>query len=521
MTVFSFSSETVVFKPPNSLAVCICLFLAIVFGAGFTSAKSSALRVGILDFPPSLGNPFTALGPPSTHFWGSLYDSLTTIADDGSILPALAVEWTQVEPNTWTVSLRRDVHFHNGAPFDVEAVVATITYLQSTEASRFLIANETKNILSVRQISNHEVEIVTREPDAILPRRLSLVKIIEPHLWTELGPEDYALTPIGTGPYAFSDWASGNRSATLTAFDKGLRTVKSIQRLVFFEVPNAMGREQALLSDELDFIWGINPDSVESIRGAGFDIHVHPVSQILSIALPNVRKDDSPLKFISVRQALNFAVDRQSIAEHIFGGLVEVAGQGAVAGTVGFNPKLEPYPYDPEEARRLLTNAGYPNGFTLTIGVLQAMGSGSELAYQKVGQDLTAVGIAVEVRAVPSAEFLRRFMSNDWGEYDAFSMLWNNEPMRDVGRALEYFSCLRPQPFFCDNAIADAIRISRQESDPEKRKQILQEIMVRMKESAPAIWLTSSAHLSASIPQVNNVLMVSDGLRFEEMVVEH
>ena len=415
--------------------------------------------------------------------------------------------------------MRSNVRFHNGAPFDAEAVVFTLTYLQSAEASRFLIGNETKNILSVRQISDHELEILTREPDAILPRRLSLVKIIQPHLWAELGPEEYALTPIGTGPYAFSDWGRGNRSATFKAFDKGLRTTKSIQRLVFVEVPNAVGREQALLSDELDFISAINPDSIESIRGAGFNIHVHPVSQILSIALPNVRKEDSPLKFSSVRQALNFAVDRQSIAEHIFGGLVEVASQGAVAGTVGFNPELEPYPYDPEEARRLLASAGYPNGFALTIGVLQATGSGLELAYQKVGQDLTALGIAVEVRAVPPAEFLRRFMSNDWGEYDAFSMLWNNEPMRDVGRALEYFSCLRPQPFFCDNAIAEAIRTSREELDPGKRKQILQKIMARTKELAPALWLTNTAHLSASNPRVKNVYMESDGFRFEDMVI--
>ena len=521
MNVFFFSSETVLLTWPNRISVCVCLFIAHILGAEFTFAQSSELRIGILDIPPSLGNPYTALGPPSTHFWGSLYDSLTTVADDGSIMPALALEWTQVEPTRWIFSLRGGVRFHNGTPFDAEAVVFTLTYLQSAEASRFLVANETKNILGVRQISDYEVEIVTRETDAILPRRLSLVKIIEPHLWTELGPEEYALKPIGTGPYAFSDWGPGNRSATFTAFGKGLRATKSIQRLIFVEVPTAVGREQALLSDELDLISAINPDSIEAVRGAGFDIHVHSVSQILSIALPNVRKEDSPLKSSSVRKALNFAVDRQSIAKHIFGGLVEVASQGAVAGTVGFNPQLEPYPYDPEEARRLLVNAGYPNGFALTIGVLQAAGSGLELAYQKVGQDLTALGIAVEVRAVPSAEFLRRFMSNDWGDYDAFSMLWNNEPMRDVGRALEYFSCLRPQPFFCNNEIAEAIQTSREELDPEKRKEILQEIMARTKELAPALWLTNTVHLSASNPRVKNVYMESDGFRFEDMVIGH
>ncbi len=512
--------ESWLLKTCNRSCVSIFSFLIALLSAGQCFAQPSMLRFGLTDIPPSLGNPFTAMGPPSTHFWGSFYDSLTEVADNGDVLPALARSWHQTQPTTWTFSLQRDVRFHNGAPFDAQAVVATISYLQSAEASRFLLANEVKNIVGVHAVSDHDIEIVTREPDAILPRRLGLIKMIEPGLWTVLGPEEYALAPVGTGPYSFSRWGRGKSSATFEAFENDRRNANDVKTLMFVEVPNTVAREQALMSGELDLIWGVNPDSVEGIRSAGFSVQVHPVSQILSIALPNVRQKSSPLNSASVRQALNYAVDRPSIAKHIFGGLVDVASQGAVNGTVGFNPHIEPYPYDPEEARRLLAVAGYPKGFALTIGVLQAEGSGQEATYQKVGQDLTAIGIAAKVRAVPGAEFLRRFMSNDWGEYDAFSLLWNNEPMRDVGRALEYFSCLRPQPFFCDDATTEVIRASRRESDPEKRNKILQGIMVRMKDLAPAIWLTNTVHLSASNPQVRNVRMGTGGLKFESVLLE-
>lgn len=520
MSECSRNCETVLLTLPDRFAVCLAFLLAFVSGSGMSVAQPGTLRVGIAEMPTSLGNPFTGMGPPSSHFWGSFYDSLTDVADNGDVLPVLASGWRQVEPAKWVFSLKQDVVFHNGALFDAQSVVETISYLKSTEAARYLIANEVKNIAGVRAISDYDVEIETREADAILPRRLSLIKMIEPVLWTALGAEQYALEPVGTGPYAFSQWANGSTVATLAATDNTRRPVKDVRTLTFLEVPNAVAREQALISGDLDFILGLNPDSVDTLRQTGFDVHVHPVSQILSIALPNLQTEGSPLKFAEVRQALNYAVDRPAIAEHIFGGLVEAASQGAVVGTVGFNPDLKAFPYDPAKARRLLAGAGYPNGFTFTIGVLQAGGSGQELAYQKVGQDLMAVGIDARIRTVPGAEFLRRFMSGDWGEYDAFSLLWNNEPMRDVGRALEYFSCLRPQPFFCDEETTDIIRASRSESDPVKRKQMLQDLMVRVKELAPAIWLTDSVHLSASKPHVKNVRAGTGGIKFEQMVLE-
>ena len=514
------SCETVLLTRLNRLAIGLFFVLAGVADTGLSVAQTGTLRVGVTEIPTSLGNPFTAMGPPSTHFWGSFYDSLTEVAENGDVVPSLATDWRQTEPKNWVFSLQQNVRFHNGAPFDARSVVETISYLQSAEAARFLLANETKNILKVRALSDYEVEFETREPDAILPRRLSLIKLIEPQLWSELGSDVYAHRPVGTGPYAFSNWTNGNNVAVFVAAENSRRIVNDVNQLTFVEVPNAVAREQALVSGDLDFIWGLNPDSVDGLRSTGFTVQVYPVSQIVSIALPNVQNDGSPLQSVEVRQALNYAVDRAAIAEHIFGGLVSVASQGAMRGTTGFNPDLTPYPYDPEEAHRLLAVAGYPDGFSFTIGVLQVTGSGQELAYQKVGQDLMAVGVAAQVKAVPGAEFLRRFMSGDWGEYDAFSLLWNNEPMRDVGRALEYFSCLRPQPFFCDKETTDVIRASRRESDPKRRNEILQDLMIRVKDLAPAIWLTNTAHLSASKPEVQDIHLETGAIRFEKIKLE-
>lgn len=499
-----------------------CFLSLAVFGAslGQNLAQSQDLRVGLTALPPSLGNPYSSIGLPGGHFWGTLYDGLTHISTSGDVQPLLALSWEQIQPTQWRFTLRQNVQFHNGARFDAKDVVATIQYLKGAEAARYLVANEVGNIASVRALSDYEVEINTIEPDVILPRRLSLVMVIEDQSWLQRGPEEYARSPVGTGSFKFIGWGRGNSSARLEAFDDALRPVKEIRHLTLIEVQNTVAREQALLSGEFELIIDVNPDSVEAIKRAGFNVQAHPRSQVLSIALPNTIRADSPLNSSDARRALNFAVDRYAIAEHIYGGLVEVASQGAVKGTVGFNPELEPFPYDPDEARRLLTGAGYPNGFPLSIAFLQADGSSSELAYQKVGQDLSAVGVSAEVRALPATEFLRRFMSSDWGPYDAFSLLWNGEPIRDSGRSLEYFSCLRPQAFFCVEDVADAIVKSRTERDPEVRKDALQKIMARMHDLAPAIWLNNTTQITASSPNLANVQMGTNGLSFEYIAVK-
>jgi peptide/nickel transport system substrate-binding protein len=491
--------------------------VSLLFFAG-PFARAETIRFGISELPPALGNPYTAMGLPSGSFFGSLYDALTVISKDGELRPSLAQKWEQTAPNRWLFTLRKDIKFHNGAPFDARSVVTSIEYLKSPDAARYLLAAETKNISRVSSLSDHEVEFITIEPDAILPRRLSPIMMIEPQLWAQLGPVDYAKAPVGTGPYAFVEWGRGAGSATLKSATTGWRKVKDVDALEYVEVPNAVAREQGLLSGGLDIIDSLNPDSVSDFRKAGFNTQAHARSQILSLALPNVGRPKSPLNSASVRQALNIAVDREGIAKHIFGGSVEAASQGAVEGTVGFNPKLTPYPYDPVLARRMIADAGYKNGFPLTMAVLQVEGSAGMLAYQKLSQDLVAVGVQAEIKTVTAAEFLRRFVGNEWGEYDAFSLLWNNEPMLDVGRSIEYFSCLRPHAFFCDESVTDEIRSSRSESDPEKRELLLQEIMARMKDIAPAIWLTNLVVVTASRPGLENIEVGTSGLAFENII---
>ena len=519
MNLFSLVCKTWLQKTPKFGRFICTLVVVCALTLGNGTARADTLRVALVELPISLGNPYFSMGVPGSHFWGSLYDGLTAVAVDGTIQPALARDWSQVSPNVWTFTLRDDVTFHNGRTFDTGSVIGTLNYLLSPDAAKYLVANEVKNIAGVRALDESTVEITTQSPDAALPRRLSLIMMIEPSLWTAYGIDAYALSPVGTGPFEFLEWGPGNKSAFMRAYEKSFRGPQSIKTLEFIEVPNGIAREQALISGEVALVDSINPDSIASMQSAGFVTTVHQRSQVLSIALPNTLSPDSPLNSQSVRQALNFAVDRASIAEFIYGGLVEAASQGAVEGTVGYNAQLSPYPYDPARARQLLAEAGYADGMALSLAVLSAEGSSQGLVHQRVAQDLRAVGIDATVTALDGARFVRNFVSNQWDGYDGFSLLWNNEPMRDVARSLEYYSCLRPRAFFCDEAITEAIRDSGGISDPAERDLALQDIMARMQDLAPALWLINLPIVTAASPAVENVTFGPSGLAFEMMSV--
>mgnify|MGYP001307189683 CR=1 FL=1 len=520
MKVFFQNYESWMQKTLKEIKILLFFFVSILFLINPCYAQSGNLRFGISGFPPSLGNPYSAMGLPAWHLWGNLYDGLTEIADNGEVIPALATKWEQTQPNIWVFTLRDNIKFHNDLPFDATSVIETILFLKSKSAKRYLIANEVKNIKSVQALSNYKIQISTYKPDSILPRRLSIVMIIDHNLLNDIGPEGYGKNPIGTGSFKFLKWGVGNSSVTLKPFKKNKLNKTNINSLILHRIPNALGREQALIAGDMDIVENINSDAFHKIKSEGFNMKVNQRSVILSIALPNMISKKSPLNLLKVRQALNYAVDKKSIAKHIFNGVVKPATQGSIKGTIGYHSDIKGYPYDPVKARILLKEAGYPEGFKLNIAILQLKGSSQEHAFQKVQQDLSAIGIETYIKPLSGSEFIFRFSNSDWEDYDAFSLLWNNEPMRDIGRSIEYFSCLRPNAFFCDKSINDLIVKSRIEENAEKRLVLLKNITSQLKESAPSIWLTNQTNITAWNKKIKNIHMGPTGIKFDNIRIE-
>jgi len=141
------------------------------------------------------------------------------------------------------------------------------------------------------------------------------------------------------------------------------------------------------------------------------------------------------------------------------------------------------------------------------------------VVFQKVAQDLWAIGVQTSVRQITFSDFLRKYASSQWGDADAFGLFWNGASFQDAIRPFEYFSCFRVNPFFCDENVSADVRAVQVMSDPVARETKMQAIMAKFHALAPAIWITNSAYVNAARADITGVKMIPAGLMFEEMWV--
>lgn len=482
-------------------------------------ALADTLRVGRTTLPASLGNPFTSAGRPSSALWTAMYDGLTQIDSDGRVLPALAQSWSLTSPTTWRFTLKTGLTFHNGEPVNASTVAETIQFLSSSEGRQFFVATEVKNFRRVTRLDEWSFEIETLEPDPILPRRMSLVFIVAPERLQSDTLGTLPLAPAGTGPYMLDDWGRSSGRSRFRAFTASWRMPKT-DTLEMIALEDAPARLQALLSGQVDIIEGFSPDDVDVLAGQPYRYISLPTAQVSSIAFRNVGNPNSPLQDVRVRQALNLAVDRLLVAE-IFGGAgIEPASQGTVAGVIGFNPELRPFAYDPDRAKALMADAGYPDGFRLTIAVITGFIASDALIYQKVAQDLAKVGVEVRLQETPFVTWLSKLTTNDWGQTDAFSFVWNSALYYDSSRVLQTFSCARPNPFFCEPSFMPDFNDALKEMDFGAREKKLQTLMAKMYDLAPALLLTTVSHDYAMHDRVKGFEALPIGIAYERISLE-
>ena len=492
--------------------------LAAVLAVGLCASAEAAvtLRVGRNEIPPTLGNPYTSAGQPGAGVWSAIFDGLTQVDAEGRIVPSLATSWTLVDPTTWRFRLRPGVVFHNGRPFVASDVVATITYLQSSRGKRLYLATEVAGIVAARALAEDELEIVTAEPDAILPKRMAALMIVEPELWAA-DEEKFALAPVGTGAWRVLDWGRGSGRAIFAAFDGGWRPTREVTRLEIVPLPETITRIAALKSGQIDLAEGLSPDDLEELAGLPFTLVTLRSTQVMAIALRNVGNPLSPLQDKRVRQALNFAVNREAIVAQILHGQSRVPAVGCTDVTFGCDANLAPYPYDPDRARALLAEAGVPNGFDLTADVLVGFGESDQLIYQQVASDFAKIGVKLTVRTPPYATWLQRYLSNTWGQADAFSLMWDSSSYYDVVRPLNYYSCDKANPFFCAPELMPALQASNRIMDMEARRRALYDINAAVKDLAPAVWLVEQPFHYAYSNDIDRFRARPYGVMYEDI----
>lgn len=466
-----------------------CKVLLVIFSVGLPThlaADEKIFRIGYNGLPTEKGNAFSNVQTPTILLIGGIFDGLTRLTKDGVVQPWLATSWEAVDDLTWRFTLRKDVVFSNGKPFDASAVAHTINYLTgpgpATEGQR----RDMPFLNGADIVKAHVVDIKTKVPVPMFPRYAAVLLIVEPEAWQSMGEEQFSLTPVGTGPLVLESWAPAR--ATTRANPTSWRQLQ-IDGVEFIILPDTASRISALVSRGLDAAYATAPEDFDLIESVGGSIAPVRDGAASAVMLQYTERDeDTPFNDIRVRHALNYAVDKQTIVDVLLGGRTIVSGQPGVHEAFGFDPTIQPYTYDPERARTLLTEAGYADGFSMTFVAPAGGGTNGDLIAQRIADDLGRVGVRVDVQQRPVMRFLMDFVRGRI-ESDSFRLQWGSYPIVDVIQTTNINSCRKTQPWYCDQNIQPTIDAAWSAMNTEEALALRHKIMRHYHEQAPSIFL--------------------------------
>lgn len=477
----------------GALAAALALFV--------NGATAQTLRVANLEPPPNRGDP-TGPGLSYQHVitWEAIHDALTTIEPDGRPKGNLALSWENKDPLTWVFKLRPNLKFHAGTAFDADAVVAAVRTLHSDDTKRFGVAlyNTLRHITEARKVDDMTVELKTAAPGPIVPSEAAALRIVDPKVWADLGREKYGNAPSGIGPFRVTAW--DNTKLEMARFEGGPRQAK-VANITMFFLPEPATRVQALNGGSVDLAFTISPDAVDLVIRSGGRIHPSGSPSILTLTFNQGQgKYTTDLK---VRRAFNLAMDK-SYTETLLKGYAKYVAQPAARSVNGYQPDIQPYPYDPAEAKRLLTEAGYGNGLK---AVAEVVLSSSDVAnvFTKIVQDVSKVGIDLEMRQIQLADLSARGTGVKPYEGEIHISNFGSNPAMDMMRPINAFhSCSNPRKWSCFTEIEADIAAANTELDTTKRNALLRKIALFYHERAPSIWVYEQFQLDATSAKVRN-----------------
>ncbi|SKA31916.1 ABC transporter substrate-binding protein [Consotaella salsifontis] len=380
--------------------------------------EAADLTIGLAASPTSMDPQFYVVGPNSAMA-RNIFDGLVNQDKNQQIQPALAVSWKTTDDLTWEFKLREGVKFHDGSDFTAEDVAASIKRVElASKNSPSSFLPYVADIESVEVVDPLTVRIKTKQPAALLLNNLSRIAMMPAEL--EDVPTDtlnQGKDVIGTGPFKFVSWQPENR-VVLERNDQYWGEPAAWDQVTFRVFTNPSARVAAIRSGDVDMIEAVPTADLDTLKNqSDIDVVTHSSNRVMYLHLDQDRdqspfakgRDGSnPLKKAEVRRAISLAINREALVDRIMDGQGVPAGQLVPEGYFGYAPDIAVDPYDPNEAKKLLADAGYPSGFSLTFHASNDRYPNDSLVAQAIGQLLTRVGIKTEIVTLPASVYFSR-----------------------------------------------------------------------------------------------------------------
>ncbi len=414
-------------KLKNSLVIAAA---ALAVGA----AQAVTLRVANQGDVQSM-DPHSLNESLQLSFMGSVYESLVTRGKDMSVQPLLATKWTQTSPTVWRFELRKGVKFHDGTPFTADDVI--FSFKRAADAGSDM-RGYVAPVKDVRKVSDLIVEIETVAPFPILPDTLTVFAIMSKK-WCE---ENKAERPVdrrkgventasfkanGTGPFRLKERQPSVRTVIVRNFNYWDKVESNLDEVVFTPIGNDATRVAALLSGETDVMEPVPLQDVDRVKASpNLTVLQGPELRTIFLGMDQKRdellnssvKGKNPFKDKRVRQAFYQAIDIETIKARVMRGAAAPTGLMIGPGVRGFMPEMNKRaPYDADAAKKLLADAGYPNGFEVGMNCPNDRYVNDAAICQAVAANLARIGVKVNLQAETKVSYFPKILRRDTSFY--------------------------------------------------------------------------------------------------------
>ena len=373
------------------------------------SVSARALTMAVAAEPSSMDPLFSRT--QNNQQVENIFEHLIARDENLQIQPSLAVAWRVVDPVTWEFKLRPNVRFHDGTPFTAADVVYSVKRASNVPNSPAPFSGAVANIASIDVLDPLTLRIHTKTPAPGFLEQIGMLFIVSKHAADGHQSNEYVSPAIavGTGPYKLKRWVPGD-NLELVRNDDYWGPKPPFDTVTVRFVANDAARMSALLSGSVDLIDNVPPVNVPRLkRDPAITLYSGSSARLIYLALDSSRQQSpfvtgtdgeplqsNPLRDLRVRQAISKMIDRNAITQYLLNGAGVPAGQIVPPGVGGYSPALPADTYDPAGAKKLLAQAGYPEGFTLTIHSSNDRFSSDGDVAQAVGQMLARSGIRIE-----------------------------------------------------------------------------------------------------------------------------
>ncbi|MFC1492166.1 ABC transporter substrate-binding protein [Nitrospinota bacterium] len=344
------------------------LFSLPLMAAGVSAAPKGKMILG-LPADPSHFDPHTRTGSPMSNAFPMVFDSILFRDSSGKVGPGLATSFNWVKPTVLELKIRKGVKFHNGEILDAHAVKYNLDRIFNPKL-KSRVRHLYRSLKKVEVVDDYTVRIHTKYPDRYLFSPLAdWGYMVAPKYYKSHDLKYLSRHPMGSGPYRLVKWRKGSEMVFEAVPNYWNPSLQPVKTGIYKIIPEDTTRVSALVAGAVDMIKDVPPQmapmvdadpKIETVAGPG--------PKVCSILM--VFKGDAPWTKLKVRQAINYAIDKESIIKNVLQGHgIPAVGQIVGPRSLGHNPNLKPFPYDLAKAKKLMAEAGYPNGFSVPLMV--------------------------------------------------------------------------------------------------------------------------------------------------------